>query len=448
MKSLMRRGFIKKSMAASAGLVFGAPMYIKGYTKNKPSEVINVAVAGIRQRGGFYGGNGHTANYTKINNSRVVAICDVDENLFHDAIADIEKLGGDKPKTVIDFRDLLDNKDIDAISIATPGYWHALQTIWACQAGKDVYVEKPISYTLVEGRKMLQAARKYNRVVQVGTQLRSNRICQKGIQLLKEGVIGDIYMGRATVYGHRPNIGRVLDSPIPAGVHWDLYRGPAPYIPFNKNHFHYNWHWYWDTSTGEFGNNGIHGIDRIRMGMGENVHPTKISCCGGFYVWDSDQEVPNLQVATFEFDDGKIMELEVRSIYTPRDENDVLFLGSKGYMQMGGGSFEVYFGTKNDPGPSLTNKDLEVNEFVSSGIEPHFVNFLDCMRSRKWQDLAADILEGHMSTSLIHLGNIAYKTGRKLRFDGIAENFVNDNDANSYLIRQEYRQPYVLPEEV
>src|SRR5450759_380947 len=154
-------------MVVSAGLAAGAPAYIKGFAQNKPSDVINVAVVGINGRGGLYGGSGHIASFTKIKNSRVVAICDADENLFPKAIADIENLGGAKPKTVVNFRDLLDDKGIDAISIATPGYWHALMTIWACQAGKDVYVEKPLSYNILEGRKMVQAARKYNRIVQV-----------------------------------------------------------------------------------------------------------------------------------------------------------------------------------------------------------------------------------------------------------------------------------------
>ena len=448
MKTIKRRGFIKKSMLVSAGMAIGAPAYIKGFVQNKPSDIINVAVSGINDRGGFYGGSGHTANYTKIKNSRVVAICDVDENLFPKAIADIEKLGGIRPKIFVDFRELLDNKEIDAVSIATPDYWHALQAIWACQAGKDVYVEKPMSYTIEEGRKMVQAARKYNKVVQVGTQHRSNIISQKAIQLLHEGVIGDVYMGRATVYRHRPSIGRVQNSPVPDGIHWDLYRGPAPMIPFNMNHFHYKWHWYWDTATGEFGNNGVHGMDRIRMGMKKNVHPTKISCCGGFYAFDSDQEVPNLQVATFEYDDGSVMEMEVRSLYTPDEEGGLLFLGTKGYMQLGGNSFEVYLGTKKEPGPSMTSKDLEVDEDRKAGIEPHFVNFLDCVRSRKWQNLAADVLEGHMSTSMMLMGNIAYRTGRKLTFDGKTEKFVNDDEANNYLTRQEYRKPYLLPKEV
>jgi len=448
MKSVNRRGFIKKSMVVSAGVAIGAPAYIKGFTQNKPSDVINIAVAGINSRGGA-----HISNFNKIKNSRVVAICDVDENLFPNMISSIEKQGGVKPKTVVDFRDLLDDKGIDAVSIATPGYWHALQTIWACQAGKDVYVEKPLSYNILEGRKMVQAARKYNRIVQVGTQYRSSRISQKAIQLLKEGVIGDIYMGRGTVYGFRGNIGRVPDSPVPQGVNWDLFRGPAPMIPFNKNHFQYNWHWYWDTSTGEFGNNGVHYMDRVRWGMKKDVHPVKISCSGGYYAWDSDQEVPNLQVATFEYADGTIMELEVRSLYNPGDDDGILFLGTKGYAQLGG-SFQTFLGTKKEPGLNVTTKDLEVdvrrNEIEKDRIEFHFVNFLDCMRSRKWQDLNADVLDGHMSTSMMHLGNIAYRTGRKLTFNGQTEKFVNDNDANTYLTRTQpgYRKPYILPKEV
>ncbi len=453
MKSVKRRVFIKKSLTASAGLAVGAPMYIKGFVQNKPSDVINVAVAGIRSRGGYYyGGTGHTANYTKIKNSRVVAVCDVDENIFPVEIGWIEKLGGSKPKTVIDFRDLLDDKDIDAISIATPDHWHALQTIWACQAGKDVYIEKPLSWSLADGRKMVEAARKYNRIVQIGTNYRSNRMTQKAIQLLTDGVIGDIYLGRATVYGHRPNIGRVPDSPVPAGVHWDLHRGPAPMIPFNTNHFHYNWHWYWDTATGEFGNNGVHGIDRIRVAMKKTVHPVKISCCGGFYAYDSDQEVPNLQVGTFEYGDGTIIEMEVRSLFTPGEQDGLLFMGTKGYAELGDNSFKTFMGPKKEPGLNLAMKDLdpdpEREEMEKARIEYHFVNFLNCMKSRRWQDLNADVEGGHLSTSIMHLGNIAYKTGRKLIFDGKTEKFVNDKEADSYLARKVDRKPFVIPKVV
>lgn len=463
-----RRGFLKKSMVATAGLTVGAPAYIKGYMQKKPSEVINVAVAGIRSRGGYYyGGSGHTANFTKIKNSRVVAVCDVDENLFPVEIAQIEKLGGAKPKTVVDFRDLCDDKDIDAISIATPDHWHALQTIWACQAGKDVYIEKPLSWSVGEGRKMVEAARKYSRIVQTGTNYRSNRMTQKAIQLLQDGIIGKIYMGRATIFGHRRNIGRIPDSPVPAGVHWDLHRGPAPMIPFNTNHFHYNWHWYWDTATGEFGNNGVHGIDRIRVAMKKNEHPVKISCCGGFYAYDSDQEVPNLQVATFEYADGSIIEMEVRSLYTPQEEESVMFLGTEGYALLGSDSFKSFIGEKGKSGQTttvdekasktlgklqslnLTMDDLDPDplrqEYEKNKIEYHFVNFLDCVRSRRREDLNAEVEGGHLSTALSLLGNIAFKTGRKLIFDGKTESFPNDFEANSHLFRQEERKPFELP---
>jgi predicted dehydrogenase len=246
MKTEKRRTFIKRSMMASAGVVLG-PAYIKGYIQQKPSEVINVAVIGLHDRGGLYAGSGHTANYTKMKETRVAAICDCVESLFPNAIKDIEDLGGARPKTYVDYRDMLKDKDIDVVSIAAPDYWHALMTINACQAGKDVYVEKPISYNIDEGRKMVQAARKYNRIVQAGTERRSNRLTRKAIQMLREGVIGDIYMGRGIVYRLRPNIGKKPDSEVPKGVNWDLFRGPAPMIPFNENHFLYNWHWYWET---------------------------------------------------------------------------------------------------------------------------------------------------------------------------------------------------------
>jgi predicted dehydrogenase len=452
MKSIKRRGFIKKSAAASAGMI-AAPAYIRGYMQNKPSDTVNVAVAGIRSRGGYYyGGTGHTANYAKIKNSRIVAVCDVDENLFPVEIGWIEKLGGYRPKGVVDFREILDNKDIDAVSIATPDHWHGLQTVWACQAGKDVYIEKPLAWSISEGRKMVQAARKYNRIVQTGTNYRSNRMTQRALELLHEGVIGDIYLGRATVYGHRPDIGRKPDGPVPKGVNWELHRGPAPMIPFNENHFHYNWHWWWDTATGEFGNNGVHGIDRIRVGMGINEHPKKISCCGGVYAWNNGQEVPNLQTATFEYANGKIIEMEVRSLYTPGEQDGILWLGTKGYAELGSDTFKTFMGPKKEPGLNLTVKDLPADglreELEKSKIEYHFVNFLDCVRSRKRENLNAEVEGGYMSTAIMLLGNIAYKTGRKLIFDGNTETFPNDKEANSYLARQIERKPYVMPKEV
>ncbi|MGM0377960.1 MAG: Gfo/Idh/MocA family protein [Bacteroidota bacterium] len=463
MKATNRREFLKTTTTTATGLILSVPVVKSGFSNKSPNDIINVAVVGIRGKGGIYGGGGHYLNYCKMPNVRVTTLCDIDERLFPEAVKNVEKFGGNTPKTVVDFRDLLDDKDIDVISIATPDHWHALQTIWACQAGKDVYVEKPISYNIDEGRKMVQAARKYGRIVQTGTQRRSNPVTTEAIKFIHDGKLGDIYMGRGIVYGHRGNIGHVKDSPIPEGVNWDLFLGPAPYRPFNKNRFHYNWHWFWDTSTSEFGNNGTHSMDLIRWGMNKRVHPVKVHSTGGFYGWDSNQEIPNLQVATYEYDDGTIMELEVRSLYTNPEfggKSGSFFYGTEGWMYLGGGEFKTFFGTKDEPGPSMSDSDVEMpvlkniadaetdDSVKVRDLEyAHFSNFIDCVRSRKWQDLNADISEGHMSTAFAHLGNISYRTGRKLTFNSHAEKFINDEDANSYLTRN-YRFPYVVPEKV
>jgi len=449
MESLHRRDFLKKSAASTAGMMVSAPMIAKSPAQKSPNDTINVAVAGIRSRGFEYGGGGHCVNLAKIPGVRIVKLCDVDERLFSKTVADLEKITGHKAKTEVDFRRLLDDKDIDAISIATPDHWHALQTIWACQAGKDVYVEKPVSYNIDEGRTMVQAARKYNRVVQAGTQSRSSPVVHEAVKLIRQGVLGEVYMGKAFVYRFRENIGHKEDSPIPEGVHWDMFLGPAPYRPFNENRFHYQWHWVWDTSTTEFGNNGSHGMDRIRMAMNKRVHSEKIHCAGNLYNRrGSDQEVPNFQVATFEYGDGTILELEVRCLDANPEGGEregSLIYGTEGWMYLNHTVFRTYLGRKSQPGPSLTGR--EMNPPVEQLELLHFGNWIDCVRSRKWQDLNADILEGHMSTAMMHLGNIAYRTGRKLHFNPTSEKFVNDEDANSFLTR-DYRPPYVVPDSV
>ncbi|MBP1599304.1 MAG: iolG 8 [Acidobacteria bacterium] len=449
MESLDRRDFLKKSAACTAGMMASAPAIAKNLARSSPNETINVAVAGIRSRGFIYNGGGHCVNLAKIPNVRIVAVCDVDERLFPDIAPQLEKMTGQKPRTEVDFRRLLDDKDIHAISIATPDHWHALQTVWACQAGKDVYVEKPISYTVDEGRKMVQAARKYGRIVQVGTQSRSSPVVHEAIKLIRQGVLGEIYMGKSYVYRYREDIGHKPNGPIPEGVHWDLFLGPAPYRPFNENRFHYQWHWVWDTSTTEFGNNGTHGIDRIRLAMDKRVHPEKIHCAGNLYNRrGSDQEVPNFQMATFEYGDGTILETEVRCLDTNDEGGEregSLLYGTEGWMYLNYSHFKTYLGREGAPGPSLTLK--EVQPPVDTLEKLHFGNWIDCIRSRKWQDLNADILEGHLSTAMMHLGNISYRTGRKLHFNPSSEKFVNDEDADTYLTRN-YRPPYVMPDPV
>ncbi len=446
-----RREFIKTSGMTTAGALMSAPLIHPLYAKSNANDTINIAVVGLHGRG-----IAHIRRYAEMPNVRITHLCDIDERLFPKGLKELEEKDAKKVKTVTDFRQLLDEKHLDAISIASPDHWHALQTIWACQTGKDVYIEKPVSYTLQEGRKMVEAARKYNRVVQVGTQSRSSSIVHEAIRLLREGVIGEIYMGRAIVFGFRPNIGRVADSEIPKGVNWDLFLGPAPYRPFNENRFHYKWHWFWDTSTSEFGNNGTHGVDVIRWAMNKREHPAKIQCMGGFHIWDSDQEIPNVQLGAFEYADGKTIQVDVRSLYNNSEDGEKggeFIYGSKGWMHITHTSFKTFLGKDNEPGPAMNSKDMTVptdkkmiQEFKGTD-GPHMGNFIDCVRTGRWQDLNADILEGHFSTSVMHLGNIAYRTGRTLHFDGRAERFINDDEANSYLTRR-YRYPYVLPETV
>ena len=430
-----------------------APVVIKNYISKGPNETLNVAVVGLSgsrpKIRGMKGGRGikHIQAYGGIPNVRVSHICDVDERLFPAASDEVEKLFGKKPKTETDFRKLLENKDIDAISIATPDHWHGLMTVWACQAGKDVYIEKPAHQLVSEGRKMIEAARKYDRIVQNGITWRSSRATQAGIKFIHEGKLGTPYMAKGVVYAHRPSIEHVLDTPIPEGVHWDKFLGPAPYRPFNENRFLYNWHWFWDTSTTEFGNNGIYRMDAARWALNIDTHPLKVNCTGGFFGQDSDQEVPNVLAASYEYENGLIIQNEVRSLFTNPEglgerHKGTFIYTDQGWMALSGGSFKTFFGKGNEPGLSMTDDDFPEEERSSP-----WKNFIQSVRSRKLEDLDCDIAEGHLSACIGHLGNIAYRTGRKLTFDAASEKFVNDKDADTYLTR-DYRAPYLMPDKV
>ncbi|MFC1563028.1 Gfo/Idh/MocA family oxidoreductase [candidate division KSB1 bacterium] len=447
MESMNRRRFLKNSAVTAAGAIISSTVIKKSYAKNSPNDTINIGVAGIHSRGGA-----HYRSFAALPNVDVVALCDIDENLFERSLADVEKISGRRPKTYVDFRKMLEDKDIDAVSIATPDHWHALQTIWACQAGKDVYVEKPISQNIFEGRMAVKAARKYNRIVSPGMQSRSNPVKQEAIRLLHEGYIGDVYMAKGLCYKPRDSIGRKKDSPIPKGVNWDLFLGPAPYRPFNENRFHYNWHWFWDTGTTDMGNQGVHEMDLARWGMNKRMHPVKIHGNGSYYIFDSDQQTPNTQHSSFEYEDGKIIQFEVRGVYTNAEDGITignLYYGSEGWMNLGGTEFKTYFGRKNEPGKSMSSRDVKDDPMDLTGPagDPHFADFIKCVRSRRWQDLNADILDGHLSASLCHLGNISYRTGRKLTFNPTAEKFINDPDANTFLSR-EYRPPFIVSEDI
>jgi predicted dehydrogenase len=459
-----RREFVRKA-AATAALTAG-PAVRPAWGRQSPNETVRIGVVGFRGRG-----RDHYRIFAKIPGVRVAYLCDIDERLFPGAVAEIEQLAGYRPQTEFDFRKLIERKDLDAVSIATPDHWHALQTIWACQAGKDVYVEKPVSYTLREGRKMVEAARKYGRIVQAGLNRRSNPRTRSAMRFLQSGEFGPIYRAKAVVYRGRTSIGRAQESSIPEGVHWDLFLGPAPYRAFTLNRFHYGWHYFWDTATTEVGNNGVHAIDVVRWGLGKQVHPVKIHCVGGrFADEDSDQETPNVQNASYEYADGTLVELEVTTLPSPPFGGvhmGEFFYTPRGYVTSAKNWSTVVgqFIPQEAPDPPsgvslrVVNRSFPKISYAEGppipdsapgagdGESDHFTNFIQCVRSRRREDLHCEILEGHMSTSLCHLANIAFRTGRQLRFDPDTETFPGDEEANRLLTRT-YREPFVLPDQV
>ena len=447
MKSLNRRNFLKNTGSVAAAAV-AAPVVKTVWSGQSPNESIRIAVIGLNGRG-----QAHYREWTKIPNVKVTYLCDVDERIFPTHLKALEKLQPSlKPRTEVDIRRVLEDKEVDAISVATPDHWHALATIWGCQAGKDVYVEKPTCHNIWEGRRMVDAARKYNRIVQAGMQNRSNKSVQAAMKFLHEGGIGEVYMAKGLCFKPRESIGKKANSPVPDGLHYDMWLGPAPYRPYNPNYVHYNWHWFWDYGCTDLGNQGPHQMDIARWGMNKHDYPTRIHCAGGMFVWDSDQETPNTQMATMEFADGKILQFEARGMYTNAEDGIIignLFYGSKGWMHLNESTWKTYMGRKNEPGPGMDSKEEGANpmNLLGTGDSNHFKNFIDCVRSRKMSELTADIEEGQRSTAYCHLANVAYRLKRQLQFDGNTESFVNDPQADGYLARR-YRAPYVVPDKV
>jgi predicted dehydrogenase len=423
-------------------LMSSAPMAarLRASSLPSPNDTVRVACVGVRGQG-----RAHIRSYAAMPEVEIAALCDVDESVLEARLSEIEKMGKKRPAAFVDYRKLLEDKSIDAVSLATPNFHHALQTIWACQAGKDVYVEKPCTHNIFEARQIVAAARRYDRIVQHGANTRSSAGAQEGVRQLRQGLIGEVYMARGLCFKWRDTIGRAPVEPVPPGVHYDLWLGPAPLRPFTRNRFHYNWHWFWEYGNGDIGNQGIHQMDVARWGLGVH-YPVKVSSLGGHFMFDDDQETPNTQVATFEFDEGgkrKLLVFEVRHwISNPEagigkpGENCIgnIFNGSKGYMVIRGG-YRTYLGKAQEPGPS------------GEGGGNNWANFIQCVRSRKRENLNAEIEEGAISTVLVHLANISYRLGRTLRFDPQSLKCVGDEEANR-LFTRDYRKPFVAPEKV
>jgi predicted dehydrogenase len=436
-----RRSFLMSSTAALAA---------SSSAFSAASDRVRVACIGIGGRS-----KDHIKSYSNLANVEIAAICDVDDSHIANGLKQIEGLGKPKPQTYKDIRKLLENKDIDAISISSPNHWHTLMTVWGCQAGKDVYVEKPCSHNMFEAKQIIAAARKYNRMVQQGSQIRSAKAPQEAVAKMREGLIGDVYLSRGICFKWRDTIGRTPTGPVPAGVDYDLWTGPAPKREFSKNRFHYTWHWFWDTGNGDLGNQGIHEVDVARWGLGVR-YPTKVSAIGGHFMFDDDQETPNTLNCAFEFNDNgkrKMMEFEVRhwmsngeSSIRERGNNAIgnEFYGSKGYLAIDSySSYKSWLGERPEKGAGYTEKPGP--ELKAGG--DHFLNFIEAVRSRDRKHLNAEIEEGAISTTLVHLANISYRLGRTLNFDEATYSIKGDPEATKMFTR-DYRAPFVVPEKV
>ena len=479
MSGLTRRAFVRNMavFAASAGIT----SRIRGANND-----IRLAIVGLRKKG-----KEHLDIFPKVPGVRIVALCDADTE-FLDIETQKFNDRNEKVTRYVDYRKLLDDKDIDAIVVVAPDHWHALMTVWACQAGKDVYVEKPLSHNIWEGRKMVQAARKYDRIVQTGSQNRSDVGLRTAVEYIKAGNLGAIKLVRAFSYYLRESIGRVNGpQPIPASLDYDLFQGPAPLTPLMRENLHYDWHWFWDTGTGEVGNLGAHNIDESRWVIShKEVAPRAISIAGRIGMHD-DGQTPNTQITFFDYEPAPII-YEVRGLRRRR--------GLRAGEHYKGISFGMviqceggYFAGGRGGGWVYDNDGKRIKQFPGDGGIEHQANFVEALRSRKTSDLRADVLEGHVTATLCHMANISYRLGRKqspeeiaeavagndvlaeaferclehlkankvdlkrepltigpaLTFDNNSEEFVGQfsDMANMYL-RRNYREPYVVPDEV
>jgi predicted dehydrogenase len=487
MNTIHRRSFLKSTMLGAAAIGLSPRSWA-----NVPGANSDIRVAVV----GFGGqGRSHIEGFRRLEGVRVVALCDCDRQILAAGVEAFTKRN-EMVTGYVDVRELLDDRRVDAISLATPNHWHALPTIWACQAGKDVYVEKPVSHNVWEGRQAVEAARKYNRIVQTGTQSRSSHGIQQAVDWVREGNLGKITVARGLCYKARRSIGKVDGpQPIPSQIDYDLWCGPAPLVPLRRRRLHYDWHWVWDTGNGDLGNQGIHQMDIARWFLGvEELSPSVFSV-GGRLGYDDDGETPNTQFVFHDYPQAPLI-FEVRGLPTSRESqtdqawnrNMDRYKGADvgDVIHCEGGYVVV---------PSYTtaiahdNNGTEIRKW--SGATSHHQNFIQAVRSRKSAELTADILEGHLSSALCHTGNISHVLGARsrpetiresiqssqpaleifermadhllangvdlhttpltlgpvLRMDPNRELFLGDQVANALLTRN-YRDPYVVPKNV
>jgi predicted dehydrogenase len=481
-----RRVFLEQSMLASASawaLAQGATTAVAKEAPKKvsPNERISVAVIGVNGRGGS-----HLSGFGENSSTEVTHICDADEAVGQRRCEEYaSKHGGKRPVFVQDIRKLLEISEIDVVSIATPNHWHALAAIWGVQAGKHVYVEKPVSHNVSEGRRIVQAARKHNKIVQTGTQSRSADGMKEAIAFVHSGGIGKVQVARGLCYKRRPSIGPAGTYDPPKTVDYNLWLGPAPESKLTRPNFHYDWHWQYSYGNGDLGNQGIHQMDLCRWALGKNTLPTRTLSYGGRFGYTDAGETANTQVVVHDYGDQQCV-FEVRGLPTPALKGASVGLiveGSDGYVVM----------TSYSAGQAFDKSGKVIKEF-KGGEESHYANFLTAVKSGNFKDLNADIEEGHLSSALCHLGNISLvlgdkvpapalkdrlsqqwkadhieetlsrvmehlaenkiasdtltiQLGKTLQIDPAKEVFVNNPEADRLLTR-EYRAPFVVPTEV
>ncbi|QOY89204.1 Gfo/Idh/MocA family protein [Paludibaculum fermentans] len=399
------------------------------------NDKLRIAVIGTNGRG-----KDHIQGIMQQPDAEVVTLCDVDLKVGNARAEAFEKKYGKKPQVVQDMRRVFDDKNIDAVTIATPNHWHSLAAIWACQAGKDVYVEKPGSHNIYEGRKLVEAAHKYKRIVQHGVQLRSSTAVREAVEHLQKGVIGNVYMSRGLVFRWRPSIGKQGVVPVPEGLDYDMWTGPAEKEPFSRRIVHYNWHWTWNYGNGDVGNQGIHETDLCMWGLGVKGFPSKITAMGGKFLFDDDKITPEVLTTLYHYPgEKKLIQFEVRPWCTNSEDGASvgnIFYGSEGYMVIKGyDTYETYLGQKKEKGPS------------GKAGGDHYANWIKAIRSRKTEDQHGPVETAHLASGLAHLGNISYRLGRVLNFDPAKEKFVNDKEADTHLTRN-YRKGFEVPAKV
>jgi predicted dehydrogenase len=483
MSKLSRRSFLEQTLATAAAGIAAARLIspargdepapaVSG--KVSANEKVSVAVIGLNGRG-----QTHIENFGGDESVDVVAICDVDTVQFAKTQQKLKDRGRKPAAEYQDLRKLLEDKSIDAVSIATPNHWHSLAAIWALQAGKDVYVEKPVSHNLFEGARLEEARVKYGRICQAGLQWRSNKAVEAAIKYVQEGKLGEVTLSRGLCYKRRESINHFEDSTAPETLNYDTWLGPAPVRPFNKNRYIYNWHWNWAYGCGDIGNQGVHQMDLARWALKDKTLPNSVLSVGGRFSYVDDGETPNTQLAHYDFGGPQLM-FEVRGLKTgPLMGASIgnIIYGSEGMVVIDDKAMSVV----------LDKAGKLVSKFKGSDTN-HFGNFIKSVRSRKQEELHTPVLEGAYSSALCHLGNISYRLGSPesfeavnkamaenqpmtesltrfekhleenklvlkdiqcqvgpaLAFDAKAQNFGSNAAANAMLTR-EYRAPFVVP---